>query len=815
MAPAEIRGNGNWGGQVKKQWFGPGYRPLGELERIEQTPAGVRLWAGPAVVEVQARSEHVFRVRAARGGLPEDRSYAVEPAPPLPLAVLETPEAVELSTAQLTLAVGRRPLRLLFRNRQGEVLCREDPARGMGFEGEAGLVSMSSHPDERYFGFGEKTRGLNKRGVRMTMWNTDMPYTGTWDPMYSTIPWVIVFRAGRACGLFFDNPAKNHFDMGKSNPSAWTYLVEGGGLNYYFLDGPDLPSLIGRFTALTGRLPMPPRWSLGHHQSRWGYRTEAQVKEIAKNFRDKDIPTDVIHLDIHWMRGYRVFEFDPVRFSKPKALTEEVGRQGFRLVTIIDPGVKVDPEFRVYREGRDQGFFCASESGREFHARVWPGRSAFPDFIRPEASDWWGEQQRALVEAGISGVWNDMNDPSCWTADLRLGDYILVLRPLRHPKMVHRENGRVVPHLLRRNVYGHLMCQATREGLLRHRPGVRPFVLTRSAYAGTQRYAALWTGDNSSTFAQLGLSVPMILNLGLSGLAFVGADIGGFMWNCSPELYARWIELGAFYPFCRTHCAIAMRSQEPWSFGPEVEAIARDYLKLRYALMPTIYSLFRQCHETGWPLWRPLCFEFPEDSRAAEIEDQIMVGPDLMLAPVTKKGRRSRSVYLPAGVWTDYWTGERVLGLHTLERPAPLSLLPMYLREGAVLFRQPPCAYLDQRPADRITFEIYPPAREKRTVLYEDDGNTLDCEQGIWSKTELRVDREGSDLHLLLMTRLGNYRPPERRFGFRVHHLERVKKVWRDGQALAAGDWTWDEKQKLLGLEFEDDGQAHQVRIEF
>jgi len=800
---------------VAKKWLGPGYRALGDLERIEQTAAGVRLWAGPAVVEVQARTEHVLRIRAGVGDLPEDRSYAVEPAPPLPLSVQESPEAIALGTAGLFLKVQRQPLRFAFHNPQGELLCREDPERGMGFEGEAGLVSMSSQPDERYFGFGEKTRGLNKRGIRMTNWNTDMPYTATMDPLYSTIPWVIGFRSGRAFGLFFDNPAKNHFDMCHSRPSVWTYRVEGGGIVYYFLQGPDLPTLLERFTALTGRMPMPPRWSLGHHQSRWGYRSESRIKEIAQTFRDKDIPTDAIHLDIHWMRGYRVFEFDPVRFPQPKALSDEVGRQGFRLVTIIDPGVKVDPDFRVYREGREKGYFCPSESGGEFHAKVWPGQSAFPDFIRPEVRDWWSEQQRALIEAGISGVWNDMNDPSCWTHDLHTRDYVLVLRPLRHPRMLHRENGRAVPHLLRRNVYGHLMCQATREGLLRHRPGARPFVLTRSAYAGTQRFSALWTGDNSSTFAHLGLTVPMILNLGLSGMAFVGADIGGFMWNCTPELYARWIQLGAFYPFCRTHCSIAMRSQEPWSFGPEVEAIARDFLKLRYRLMPFLYSLFRQCHETGWPIWRPLCFEFPRDSRAAEIEDQVMVGPDLMLAPVTKKGQRSRSLHLPAGAWTDYWTGERILGPATVERQTPLALMPIYLREGAVLFLQPPCPSLDQRPADRITFDIYPPAGEKRAVLYEDDGLSLDYEQGVWSKTELRVDREGSNLHLELMTRLGNYQPPPRRLDFRVHHLEPVKKVWRDGKALAQTDWAWDAKQKVVSLEFADDGQAHQIRIEF
>lgn len=799
---------------MARKWFGPGYTPLGDLERVEPTPAGVRLSAGAAVVEVQARSEHVLRVRAGKGELPADCSLAVERTATVPLTVKQMADTLELSTPRLTLVVKRRPLRLTVFDRQGELLCRDDPERGMGFEGERACVSKSALKDERYFGFGEKTRGLNKRGVRMTNWNTDMPYTRTMDPMYATIPWVLVFRSGRAFGLFFDNPARSHFDMAKANPSVWTYLVEAGGINYYLIEGPEPAAVVERLTELTGRLPMPPRWSLGHHQSRWSYGSEAKVREIGSTLREKDIPTDVIHLDIHWMRGYRVFDFNSKRFPDPQALAEDMGRQGFRLVTIIDPGVKVDPDFKVYREGHEKKFFCEKESAGEFQAKVWPGWSAFPDFVRPEVRDWWAEQHRVLVEAGISGVWNDMNDPSCWDLDLRAGSAMLVLHPLRHPRMLHRENGRPVRHLERRNAYGHLMCQATLQGLQKFRPSERPFVLTRSAYAGTQRWAALWTGDNSSTFAHLALSLPMILNLGLSGMAFVGADIGGFMWNCTPELYARWIQLGAFYPFCRTHCAILMRAQEPWSFGPRVEAIARDYLKLRYRLMPTLYSLFRESHETGRPIWRPLFFEFPADPVAAEVEDEVMVGSHLLLAPIVKKGQSSRNVYLPPGEWTDFWSGERVNGPISIRREAPLERMPIYVRAGAVLFSQPEMAYLDQRPADRITLDCYPPTGEFRAVLYEDDGISLEYEQGVWSKTAVRQHQDGRDLHLEILSRLGPFAPPARAFEVRVHHPGQVKAVNLDGKVLSAPDYAWDEKAQVLRLEFPDDGQARQIWIE-
>lgn len=789
------------------------YAPLGDLDRFEARDDRVLLYAGDAVAEVRAKNEHVLRIRCAHGALADDRSFAVVEPGWAPLQLKETAETLELSTPSLLLVVRRNPLRLAFFESNGDLLNRDHPHRGMGFDRGRGIVCKSILDDERHFGFGEKTGGLNKRGTRMAMWNTDMPYTVKWDPLYASVPWMMVTRPGRCYGLFFDNPAKCFFDLGDSDAWSSTYRVEAGEIVYYVIRGPRPAQVVERFTALTGRMPMPPLWSLGHHQSRWGYKDETEIRRLAETFLAKNIPTDAIHLDIHWMRGYRVFEFHPRRFAEPKKLAADVGKQGFRLVTIVDPGVKKDPDWDTYLQGRDQGYFCQREGGGEFRARVWPGASAFPDFVQPQVRDWWAGLHRKLVENGISGVWNDMNDPSCWTLDVRTKNMVLALRPLRHPRMVHREGERTVAHLERRNVYGHLMCQASRQGLEQARPGERPFVLTRSGYAGTQRFAALWTGDNSSTFSHLALSLPMLLNLGLSGMPFVGPDIGGFMWNCSPELYARWVQLGAFYPFCRTHCAYGMKRQEPWSFGPEVEAIARDYLALRYRLIPSLYGLFRTAHETGLPVWRPLFLEFPDDPPSAEIEDQVMVGSSLLLAPVLDKGWESRWVYLPPGGWTDYWTGERQQGPATISRETPLALLPIYVREGATLFWQPPTRRLEGFKPDRITLDIFPAEHESASVLYEDDGLSPAYQEGAWRKTEVRHRRAGGEFFLDLAAPQGNYQPAPRSWEIVVRQLGPVRQVWLDGAELPPERWSWAETENRFRLELPDDGRARQIRI--
>lgn len=807
-----------------RSWIKKGFEPMGELLSARREGGGVLLECIGGSLRLTFPAEGVMRIRSGRGSrFSEDRSFALAGGPEQAISpeVSEGPDKVEVSGGGLRLSASRSPFGFSVYDSEDERLFRLHPRVGLGWPTRGGTVfSFEIEPRSHYYGFGEKTGPLDKLGTSMTMWTTDMVYTTGYDPIYISIPLAVAARDGRAHGLFFDNPCRSRFNVGKSPAGVFSYLAEAGELDLYLIAGPGVGDVVRRYTGLTGRMPMPPRWSLGHHQCRWSYMNEEEVRRIARGFRERDLPCDVIYMDIHYMDRYRVFTFNKKRFPDVKRMSEDLGREGFRLAVAIDPGVAVADDYEVYREGRERGLFCLDEEGGEFHSRVWPGKVAFPDFTNPDAREWWGDWHRVLVEAGISGVWNDMNEPSCWTFDVRPLEAVIPLKPVRHPRMVHHDGGRNTPHLCMRNVYGLLECEGAYQGLLRHRPGERPFILSRSGYAGIQRWAAVWTGDNSSRFSHLKLSLPMLLNLGLSGVAFSGPDIGGFMWNCSPELYARWIELGAFYPFCRTHSALRTRRQEPWRFGEEVLRISREHLKLRYRLHPTLYSLFRECHETGAPVLRPLFYEFPEDHTAWQIDDQAMFGSWLLLAPVVKKGAREREVYLPAGTWTDFWSGERIQGPRTFEAKAPLERIPVYAREGSILFMWPPMSWLCEREAEALFVHLYPPSRgATESVLYEDDGESLDYLEGTFCKRRFSQEAMEGGVRLRIGAKEGPYEPPARTLALRVHLLSRPAGIEIDGRAVKPGgadpgcDYVVSEG--VLKVSMPDDGGAHEILIQY
>jgi len=768
--------------------------------------------------------EGCLRVRSGRGGaFAEDRSFAVvydndETSVP---RITETTEKIELSFPGLKGIVSRRPASLTVYDEDGNMLFRESEGEGVQWQGGSVLANHVVEEGSRYFGFGEKTGPLNKLGKRLTMWNTDMPYHKAYDPIYSSIPFTVVLREGRAYGLFFDNPCRCYFDVGATHPGLFSYKVEKGELDLYIINGPSVKEVVQRYTLLTGRTPLPPRWSLGFQQSRWSYMNDSEVREIAEELRKRDIPCDVIHMDIHYMDRYRVFTFDKERFPDPLSLSRELSEKGIRLVSLIDPGIAKADDYDLYQEGRSKGHFCKDKKGGEFNSRVWPGKVAFPDFSMPEVEKWWEDLQKRLTDAGISGVWNDMNEPSCWSVDVRTKNYMLPLHPIRKPKMFHYDGGRNTPHLCFRNVYGQHLCRACRQGLKKHLPRERPFVITRAGYAGIQRYAAMWTGDNSSAYSHLALSIPMLLNLGLSGVSFSGPDIGGFMWNCSAELFARWVELGAFYPFCRNHTAVRTRRQEPWKFGREVEDIAREYIKLRYKLHPVMYTLMRESYETGAPVLRPLFYEFQDDHGSAEIEDQCMFGPFMMLAPVVKKKARKRNVYLPPGKWYDFWTGERFAGPKMMEREAPLDLLPVYVREGGIIFQWPSRESLDGATPERLIADFYPaPGIASEWTLYDDDGISDEHEQGAYVKRRFRMESDERKTRIVVGKAEGDYRPGNKELVIRVLLPESPSRVTLDKSEVEektgedpAGH-TYSTSERLLRMSLPEDYEEHEIEIE-
>lgn len=647
------------------------------------------------------------------------------------LLVLDSGAAIKRDWASVDAGVSAEGGRLVLSAGRMRAEVELSPVRIHWYEGARHLASDLAfivHEDHRIsvtrtlpagehcYGFGEKTGYLDKRGRRMEMWTTDQGVMTHTDPLYQSIPFYVALRDGKAHGLFVDCTARSRFDMGSLDPAeTCTIEVHSPLYDAYVFAGPDMRAVVSRYTELTGRTPLPPLWSLAYHQCRYSYYPEAKVREIARLFREKEIPCDALWLDIDYMDGYRVFTWDQERFPDPGALNSDLALEGFRVVTIVDPGVKVDPDFPVYQEGVAKGYFCKNPDGTVFVGTVWPGPSAFPDFLQAGARRWWGDWHReAYLDQGIAGIWNDMNEP----ANLARNEDCEKTLPYQTRQ---GEDGRQVPHKDVHNAYGFRMSQATYEGLQRHRPEHRPFVLTRSGYAGIQRYAAVWTGDNYSWWEGMADAMPLCLGLSLSGVAFVGGDVGGFGENPGGELMARWMQLGAFTPFFRTHAAKGSRDQEPWSFGPVVEAICKRYIELRYRLLPYWYSLFAEAARTGLPPMRPLVLEYQEDPETRHVGDQFLVGRDLLVAPVAQPGITRRLVYLPEGTWFDFWTGRHYEGKQHVVSLAPLETLPLFVRAGAVLPMWPVMDHVGARPVERLTLHLF--AGKGEFTLYEDAGD--------------------------------------------------------------------------------------------
>jgi alpha-glucosidase len=568
-------------------------------------------------------------------------------------------------------------------------------------------------PGERFFGCGERTRGLEKTGSHQVFWNVDPPqgHTASFNNLYTSIPFVVSLVDGRAHGVLFDSTHRVEIDLAKSDPDLVTYTAAGGDLVYYVILGPTPRELLDRYTALTGRTPMPPRWALGNQQSRWSYMSADEVRAIAAEFRTRDIPCDVLYLDIDYMDGYRVFTWDAERFPDPAAMIAELGEDGFRVVTIVDPGVKADTDYDVYREGRARDHFCQTRTGGEYRNVVWPGLCAFPDFASPAVREWWGDLHARLLDVGVAGVWCDMNEPALFVP----------LQSTMPDDVVHRGEGRPKHHAEVHNAYGQWMAQAAREGLERLRPDRRPFVISRAGYAGLQRHALQWTGDNSSWWEHLWMAMPQLQNLGLSGIAWAGVDVGGFFDDCDGELLARFTEFGVFQPFCRNHSAKGTAAQEPWAFGEPWETVCRDMLQLRMRLLPYLYTAFEECHRTGAPVLRPLLFDFPNDPATYSADDQFLVGDALLVAPITRPGLEHRHVYLPAGTWHHWWTGERIEGPAHVLAHAPLGRPALYARANRPLPLGDPIMHTGEPSG--LTWRVFASPGAGSAELYEDAGD--------------------------------------------------------------------------------------------
>jgi alpha-glucosidase len=738
---------------------------------------GVDVTAGTLKMKLIALSDDLVRVRIARDGVyPEDASWAVLPAKRKSRAkVTATPDG--FTTAHLRVRIGAGGA-VTFETLDGKIISAE--AAPVTIDGKAFKIAKTLPVTEHFYGLGDKTGGLDRRGKEFVDWNTDaFGFTSGDDPIYKSIPFFAsTGGAGGSYGVLLDNTYRTWFDFGHRDAETLTFGGPDGPIDYYFVNGPSLAEVTRRYAGLTGRAPLAPKWALGYQQSRYSYMSADEVRDIARHLRADRVPTDVIWLDIDYQDRNRPFTTNPKTFPDLPGLVKDMKAEGIKLIAITDLHIaKADTGYAPYTTGKRIDAFVKNPDGSDYVAPVWPGDSVFPDFTTTKARTWWGTLYKGFLDAGVAGFWNDMNEPAIFNTATKT-------MPL---DTVHRIDSddfttRTGDHREIHNVYGMQNTRATYDGLLALRPNERPFVMTRASYAGGQRYSLTWTGDNLATWDHLKLSVHQIINLGLSGFAYSAADVSGFAGGPSPDLLTRWFEVGAFTPVFRDHSATGTPRVEPWVDGPDHLAIRRRFVEERYRLMPYFYALADQNSRLGDPIMRPVFYDYPSAASASCNQSMAFtLGKALLIAPPpSPESPQTYDVCLPAGGWYDYWTGLRTgtpepttqgpiqsatqavptarsNGDRVRETPR-LDRLPVFVRAGTILPRQPLVQSTAQMPTGPLMLDVYPGA-ECVGTLYEDDGTTLAYQRRGFLRQKVTCAMTPNGLSIAFDTREGSFKP--------------------------------------------------------
>ncbi|MGC2639443.1 MAG: TIM-barrel domain-containing protein [Acidobacteriaceae bacterium] len=796
-------------------------------------PNGMEASRGGLHEQITALREDVLRIRVWRGDhAPEDASWAVLAAArhaSIPVTPARSADHPGFRTTALAVEVDPQTLEITVRDAAGDVLQRDDqPIR---WDGDAFRLSKAMPLDEHYFGLGDKTGPLDRRNEAFTLWNTDSyRFQESTDPLYKSIPYFMVFRAGRALGVLLDNTWRSSFDFGKESAATYSFGAAGGPIDYYVFYGPSPKQVVETYAWLTGTPPLPPRWSLGYQQSRYSYMTQERILEVAARLRSDHIPADAIYLDIDYQDHNRPFSVSRSTFPDLPGMIHQLNAENLHTVMITDLHIADLPgqNYAPYDSGIAGDHFVKNPDGSIYVGKVWPGPSVFPDFTRRQTRAWWGTLYRDFVRDGASGFWNDMNEPSIF-------DSPTFTMPL---DVVHRidEPGfatRTATHAEIHNVFGMENSRATYDGLRALEPDVRPFVLTRATYAGGQRYAATWTGDNSSTWNHLRLATPMLENLGLSGFAFSGADVGGYAGTPSPELLTKWFEVSAFQPIDRDHTEKGTGDQEPWVGGPEQEAIRRRFLETRYRLLPYLYTLAEEASRTGLPLVRPLFLEFPDatpDRHPLDIDGdaagEFMLGPDLLVAPSPFPDQLDEySVEFPAPTWYDFWTGRKVdlappdppppgapdrAARYTVRVTPELAQLPVYVRGGSILPMEPLVENTAEKPSGPLTVRVYA-GEDCAGQLYQDDGKSFAYEHGAFLRERFTCQIGTDTLHVTIAAREGTYSA-----WWKEVRVEVYGWTPRQGQILVNGSVTSaqiDRSDNSIAFNLPDDARGAEIEV--
>ncbi|MDX2127917.1 MAG: glycoside hydrolase family 31 protein [Chloroherpetonaceae bacterium] len=749
---------------------------FGKILKSTQEENGLTILSEGANIQVIVYRPATIRIRIFKTGFADSLSYAVVKGPEkTKFQISETQESIRLVTDSLELRISKDPVRLTFLNRKGEILS-EDETFSTQWIGQKVTTYKKLQPGEKFIGLGEKTGSLNRFGNAYTNWNSDVPgYSIGQDPLYVSTPFFMGIHSKNLYGIFLDNTYKTEFNFGASNRRFSSFSAEAGEMNYYFFARSSVQGILEEYTSLTGKMPLPPFWSLGYQQCRWSYTPDKEVKRMAETFREKEIPADVIYLDIDYMDNFKVFTWHPKNFSKPKELLQDLKQLGFHTVVIIDPGVKVEKGYHAYEEGRAQDLFVKYSDGDFYQGEVWPSWSHFPDFTNPKTRIWWGEKFQGLVETGVRGFWNDMNEPATWGQ--------------RYPdNTMFNFEGEIGTHLRAHNIYGLQMSRSTYEGAKKLMKGERPFILTRAAFSGVQRYSAVWTGDNAANDDHILLGVRLLNSMGLAGIPFVGVDIGGFNGEkSSQDLFGRWISVGAFSPFFRAHSMRGTRENDPWSYGEHVEMISKAFIKWRYTLLPYLYSQFEESSTTGAPIQRSLVYKTPFDPKVYDwaFENQFLLGDALMIAPL-KSNEQYIRVYFPETDWYDVYTDELLSAGSEKIVFAPLEKLPVFARAGSVVIQQNVVMHTTETPSDTLYLHVYNGMSGGSFNYYEDDGLTYNFENGDFFKRV--IEFIPSKKQILLSKPIGKRNSQRKKVKVILHGFENIRAVKVGGKTLKTAE---------------------------
>tara|TARA_R110002033_G_scaffold45795_1_gene89823 strand:- start:43355 stop:45754 length:2400 start_codon:yes stop_codon:yes gene_type:complete len=702
------------------------------------------------VLQITILRGSIIRFRYATNyNFEPDFSYGIDPDATMgysKLEVVENDTEYIISTARLNILVDKKTLRTQISDLEGTIINEDE----LGFHWEENYeyggntvkLSKITQSGESFYGMGDKAMHSNLKGKRVENWVTDQfAFAKEQDPLYKAIPFYIGLNKGKAYGIYFDNSFRTGFDFSQERRNITNFWADGGEMNYYFIFGPDMSKVVSSYSSLTGTPELPPMWALGFHQSKWSYYPESNVKEIASDFRKHRIPCDAIYLDIDYMDGFRCFTWDKNHFPDPKRMISELEEDGFKTVVMIDPGIKVDRDYWIYNEALENDYFCKRGDGPLMHGKVWPGECNFPDFTNPAVREWWAELYKEFMsDLGVHAVWNDMNEPAVMEVPTKTA-------PL---DTRHNYDGHPCTHRKAHNVYGMQMVRATYEGVKKYVYPKRPFVITRAAFAGTQRYSSTWTGDNVATWEHLWIANVQVQRMCLSGYSFVGSDIGGFAEQPDGELFARWVQLGIFHPFCRVHSSGDHGDQEPWSFGSEITDIVRKYVELRYQLLPYLYTMFYKYTKENIPMVQSLVFFDQEDSQTHFRTDEFIFGEKILVCPIQEPNAQGRRMYIPRGDWYDFWTNEHVTGGKEKWVAAEIDMLPIFVKAGAIIPKYPVQQYVGEKKIEELVLEVYYKEGTEASEVYEDANNGYDYKKGRYSLSNYKLTGKENSLTIQL-----------------------------------------------------------------